>query len=94
MLTRRRCDVWRQAQRCDDRHGACIEPAPVDCRRATTALDVTIQAQIPGPDARPRAQDAHRGDPDHPRLGVIAEMADPRGGDVMPGASLKKRLSG
>ncbi len=36
----------RHAAAGDDRHGACLQPALLIADEPTTALDVTIQAQI------------------------------------------------
>ncbi len=38
--------VRRYAPARHDRHGACLQPQNYHCDEPTTALDVTIQAQI------------------------------------------------
>ena len=48
----------------------------------TTALDVTVQAQILRPAAGPGAGQPDGDDADYPRPGVIAQMAGTGGGDV------------
>ena len=72
---------------------AC-DPKVLIADEPTTALDVTIQAGDPRPDARPPRAARDRDHPDHPRPRRGGRRRRPRRWSCTPGARSRRRRSG